>query len=41
MVFISIDELLPAAEKYGRHHYAAYGFVAGMIVMALSLLLFV
>ena len=41
MVFISIDELLPAAEKYGKHHYAAYGFVAGMIVMAMSLLLFV
>jgi ZIP family zinc transporter len=41
MVFISIDELLPAAEKYGRHHYAAYGFVAGMVVMAVSLLLFV
>ncbi|MGA2914990.1 MAG: zinc transporter ZupT [Sedimentisphaerales bacterium] len=41
MVFISIDELLPAAEKYGKHHYAVYGFVAGMIVMAISLLLFV
>lgn len=41
MVFISIDELLPAAEKYGKHHYAAYGFIAGMVVMAISLLLFV
>jgi ZIP family zinc transporter len=41
MVFISIDELLPAAEKYGKHHYAVYGFVAGMVVMALSLLVFV
>jgi zinc transporter, ZIP family len=41
MVFISIDELMPAAEKYGRHHYAVYGFLAGMAVMALSLLLFV
>ncbi len=41
MVFISIDELLPAAEKYGKHHYAAYGFIAGMIVMALSLLMFI
>jgi ZIP family zinc transporter len=41
MVFISIDELLPAAEKYGKHHYAVYGFLAGMAVMALSLLLFV
>lgn len=41
MVFISIDQLLPAAEKYGKHHYAVYGFLAGMIVMALSLLMFV
>ena len=41
MVFISVDQLLPAAEKYGNHHYSVYGFVAGMIVMALSLVLFV
>ena len=41
MVFISLDELLPAAREYGRHHWAAYGLVAGMAVMALSLLLFV
>ena len=40
MVYISIDELLPTAEKYGKHHYSIYGLVAGMIVMALSLLLF-
>lgn len=40
MVFISLDELLPAAREYGQHHLAAYGLVAGMIVMALSLLLF-
>jgi zinc transporter, ZIP family len=40
MVFISLDELLPAAEKYGEHHMAIYGLVAGMIVMAGSLLLF-
>ncbi len=40
MVFISIDELLPTAEKYGEHHLAIYGMIAGMIVMALSLLLF-
>lgn len=41
MVFISVDQLIPAAEKYGKHHYAVYGFVAGMIIMAVSLLLFV
>ena len=40
MVFISLDELLPTAEKYGEHHLAIYGLVAGMAVMALSLLLF-
>jgi ZIP family zinc transporter len=40
MVFISLDELLPTAEKYGEHHLAIYGLVAGMIVMAFSLLLF-
>ena len=40
MVFISLDELLPAAQKYGEHHLSVYGLIAGMIVMALSLLLF-
>ena len=40
MVFISLDELLPTAREYGQHHLAAYGLVAGMAVMALSLLLF-
>jgi ZIP family zinc transporter len=41
MVFISLDELLPAAEKYGKHHLSITGVVMGMLVMALSLLLFV
>jgi ZIP family zinc transporter len=40
MVFISFDELLPAAEEYGEHHLSIYGLIAGMAVMALSLLLF-
>ena len=40
MVFISLDELLPSAREYGHHHLAAYGLIAGMVVMALSLLLF-
>ena len=40
MVFISIDELLPAAREYGEHHLSIYGLVAGMAVMAVSLLLF-
>ncbi|MDR1673640.1 MAG: zinc transporter ZupT [Bacteroidales bacterium] len=38
MVFISLDELLPTAEKYGKHHISISGVVAGMLVMALSLL---
>ncbi|MBI4863136.1 MAG: zinc transporter ZupT [Candidatus Riflebacteria bacterium] len=39
MVFISLDELLPAAREYGEGHVAIYGVIAGMAVMALSLLL--
>ncbi|HHT76597.1 MAG TPA: zinc transporter ZupT [Clostridiaceae bacterium] len=40
MVFISLDELLPSAQEYGEHHLSIYGLVAGMVVMAVSLLLF-
>ncbi len=40
MVFISFDELLPAAREYGEHHLSIYGLCAGMAVMALSLWLF-
>jgi ZIP family zinc transporter len=39
MVFISVDELLPGAEKYGEHHFSIAGFVGGMAVMAISLLM--
>lgn len=39
MVFISIDELLPAAGRFGKHHLSICGFIAGMAVMAVSLLL--
>jgi zinc transporter, ZIP family len=39
MVFISLDELLPAAHEYDEGHVAIYGVVAGMAVMAISLLL--
>lgn len=41
MVYISLDELLPTAEKYGEHHVAIWGLIAGMAVMAISLILFV
>ncbi|HSG67584.1 MAG TPA: zinc transporter ZupT [Bacteroidales bacterium] len=40
MVFISIDELLPAAQEFGEHHLSVYGLIGGMMLMALSLLLF-
>lgn len=40
MVFISLDELLPAAREYGEAHLAIYGLVGGMLIMAVSLLLF-
>jgi len=41
MVFISLDELLPAAKKYDEGHLSIYGLIAGMAIMALSLLLFI
>jgi ZIP family zinc transporter len=40
MVYISLDELLPTAEKYGEHHIAIFGLIGGMVVMAASLVLF-
>ncbi len=39
MVFISLDQLIPNAKKYGREHHSVYGLIAGMAVMAVSLLL--
>jgi zinc transporter, ZIP family len=41
MVFISLDELLPAAKQYDEAHLSIYGTIAGMGVMAVSLLLFI
>jgi len=41
MIYISLDELLPSAEKYGKHHLSIIGLVAGMGIMALSLFLFI
>lgn len=37
MVFVSLDELLPAAHDFGHHHTTIYGLVAGMAVMGASL----
>jgi ZIP family zinc transporter len=39
MVYISLDELLPAAHKYGEAHLAIVGVVLGMMVMTASLLI--
>jgi ZIP family zinc transporter len=38
MIYISFDELLPTAERYGEHHLAIYGVLGGMFVMAFSLI---
>ncbi|ECR1865751.1 zinc transporter ZupT [Campylobacter jejuni] len=37
MVFISLDELLPAAKTYDKAHDSLYGLIVGMAIMALSL----
>jgi len=39
MVYISLDELLPTSRAYGKGHDSLFGLLAGMAVMALSLLL--
>ncbi|MBT8344318.1 MAG: zinc transporter ZupT [Sulfurovum sp.] len=40
MVYISFDELLPAARVYGNDHTTIFGLVIGMLVMSVSLILF-
>lgn len=40
MVFISIEDLLPASREHGDNTLTTYGFISGMLVMAFSLLLF-
>lgn len=39
MVYISLDELLPTSRAYGRGHDSILGLIAGMLAMALSLLM--
>jgi ZIP family zinc transporter len=39
MVYISLDQLLPTSRAYGKGHDTLFGLVAGMLVMAVSLLL--
>ena len=37
MVYISLDELIPASREYRKDNYAIMGVITGMAVMALSL----
>ena len=40
MVFLALDELLPAARVYSRGHEPVYGILFGMGAIAVSLVLF-
>jgi ZIP family zinc transporter len=40
MVFLALDELLPAAKRYAKGHETVYGMIFGMGALALSLVLF-
>lgn len=40
MVFLALDELLPAAKRYAKGHETVYGMVIGMALLAFSLVLF-
>ena len=40
MVFLALDELLPAAKRHAGGHETVYGLTSGMAVIALSLVLF-
>ncbi len=39
MIYVSLDELLPTARRYGKSHEVLAGIVAGMVIIAISLLL--
>lgn len=41
MIYVSIDELLPAARSYGKHHSSIMGFIVGMALMAFTLIVMV
>ncbi|MCD8497546.1 MAG: zinc transporter ZupT [Alphaproteobacteria bacterium] len=40
MVFLALDELLPAAKRYAQGHETVYGLISGMAILAVSLILF-
>lgn len=39
MIYISVDELLPMAHRYGHSHTVIIGIISGMIIMAASLIM--
>lgn len=39
MVYISLDELLPAAREWGEHHISIWGLIVGMAIMATGVIL--
>jgi zinc transporter, ZIP family len=39
MIYISFDELLPAAHRYGKPHSAIYGLLCGMVLIGISLII--
>lgn len=39
MIYIALDELLPATHYYGENHIALYGLFIGMAIMAASLVI--
>jgi ZIP family zinc transporter len=41
MIYVSMVEIFFKAKEYGEHHLSIYGLILGMIVMAVSLLLFI
>lgn len=40
MVYLALDELLPAAKRYSKGHETVYGLVTGMSVLGISLVMF-
>jgi ZIP family zinc transporter len=39
MIYISLDELLPMAHRYGHGHLVISGVILGMLIMAISLMM--
>jgi ZIP family zinc transporter len=39
MIYISLDELLPASQSLGKEHISILGIISGMFVMAISLII--